>query len=268
MNNDRRDTLNWADEIEDGSFPPLPNFKGAGQEEAAVHKNAARGGNRVNKHPASSMLPMNYAKVIASRNLPRKLTRRDKNLIEKATSPVKEPVEFDRVKFRINSSIFAKYKGKEKFYIARQLLKTIGLGSKRGEKSKYFDLSLIGNSIIELYVPRPEKEAVMAILAGKSLEILNSGVMDLPEHGRTSQETANNHLVTRLSVLYKRANLVRHKECILRGVPAELQALIVAKASAVEEVAGILRENSHHDEQYSDTEMAHIEPEPIGRGSR
>ena len=96
MNNDRRDTLNWADEIEDGSFPPLPNFKGAGQEEAAVHKNAARGGNRVNKHPASSMLPMNYAKVIASRNLPRKLTRRDKNLIEKATSPVKEPVELTR----------------------------------------------------------------------------------------------------------------------------------------------------------------------------
>ena len=260
MNYVQRQSLSWADEIDNGEFPELPTFRDQGGR-AAVQKNAALGGNRINKPPANSMFNMNYASKVVN-GKPRRLSQRDKKLIERATTPRPEPVEFDRVRFKINSSIFSKYKGREKYYIARQLLKTIGLGSKRNEKSKYFDLSLVGNSIIELYVPRPGRDSVIDILRARNLEIISAGMLDLPEHSRISQETARNYLVSRLSVLYKRASLIRLKECILRGVPEDLQQMIVNKANTVLQ---ILEEN---DGGIADTEMALNEPEPTGHGSQ
>jgi hypothetical protein len=173
----------------------------------------------------------NWAQV-AAKLQPRQLKTRDKRLIERALRPRTEPLEFDRVAFRVNSNIFKKYKNKDKFYIARMLVKTMGLGATRDRRSLYFDLSLIGNSVVELYVPRPQLEEVKRIIVEKNLQLIDDDRRRLPDFTRVSKEKVKEAMTTRLALLYRRATLVKLKECILKDLPEEEQRTIVEKSKS------------------------------------
>jgi hypothetical protein len=215
-------------------------------------------------------IPRNYASVAAApaqapRPSSRKLTSKDTKLINRALAPKTTPVEFDRVSFRVQSGIFSKYKAGDRFFIARMLLKQLGLGGGPDSRRKYFDLSLIGNSVIEIYVPRPELVQVQKILRDHNLSVIEEGPLFSPDFGTASSEKIRDAVVSRLSGLYRRASLMRLKECILRDLPEELKQAIREKAIPREAVAAaILAHASASLTESTDIQMS----EPLGAGSQ
>ena len=197
-----------------------------------------------------------YAERAAAPAKPRPFNRlaKVKRDVFKALAPREEPSEFDRVQFRINSSVLSKYTGKEKFSVARLILKKIGLDRQGQSRRKYVELSLIGNSVIEIYVPRGELETVRAAVRNAGLIVLESHPNHVPSFGKLSQDQANEAMISRLASLYKRASFIRLKECIVRGLDDETAEKIKRKARLSEDME-------------IDVELA-LQPGPQGAGSQ
>ena len=103
-----------------------------------------------------------------------------------------------------------------------KLIKILGIGRWT------LEYSLIGNSILEIYVKSDSVESVKQELAKKEMNLLQDfDITAKPEHAQT--EDFKHLLVKRIKFLYERARLVNMKKCILSGLSDDIVTAVTSK---------------------------------------
>jgi hypothetical protein len=160
-----------------------------------------------------------------------KQTRRhNKNFrrkVAQAFKPRGDPIEFTKIHIPIpsNSSLKA-CPPREKRRWLRQATKFMDI------HKSVFEVSKIGNSIMEIYVPDHALDEVASKLEARGIERVNLQVDKTPEFARQgSQEAIQKATVNRLANLFRNAKLLRLKDCILRGYSQETQEAVKSQAA-------------------------------------
>ena len=135
-----------------------------------------------------------------------------KRMAARALKPVTEPVEFEKIQFKVGSSAFKKQPNHVKNKVMWQILKNLKVNK------EVFLASRIGNSILEIYVTKSAVEKVEALLQASEVEIVELDTFTNPTFGKTKNDEP---IISRLAMLVNKAKLVKLKECVLRNVSAE-----------------------------------------------
>lgn len=180
-------------------------------------QNASSSNSDDNKQRNTDTRP-NWAKVAASGLS----AKRIKSFAAKALAPRTEPLEFVKVQFKIASSRKLKeLRGKEVNLLLRGMTKALGIDR------VVFDVSKIGNSVIEIIIPTKEEAQVLAILNDRQLEVItNLGCPDFASNNANTEKA----MISRLASQYARAKLVRVRSCILRDLTPDMQKQVIARA--------------------------------------
>jgi hypothetical protein len=172
--------------------------------------------------------PKSYANVAA---IPPVVTTRPRRVTKASTTIFqerKEAAEFSRLHFNTPRANYKNLNSsKEVTQAIRGALKSAGIASKVPLFSK------IGDSVLELYVPKCEVENVTQIMESKKVkQLTNFDLLATPKISTVPQKAMENMLVKRLTFLYRIAKFQKLKECILAGVPEELRQTIKDQAAA------------------------------------
>lgn len=145
--------------------------------------------------------------------------------IAKAFEPSTEPIEFVKIQFVVpNTKSIKQLKPYARREWVQRALKFLGV------RKETFEHSLIGCSIVEIYVPAEEASAVKAKLADRGVELVTNGKL-CPENHKQSPEKIEKAIISRLATLLNRAKLVRLKACILRDFPENVKQAALKKAA-------------------------------------
>ena len=133
------------------------------------------------------------------------------------TKKRREPLEFVRLHIEIYDTRSIK-RAKKEMQVAKlvwTLLKMIGIARWT------LEYSLIGNSILEIYVKANNLNSVKETLAEKEMNLIEEfDIATKPTHAQT--DDYKSLLVKRIKFLYGRARLVNLRKCILGGLPEEI----------------------------------------------
>jgi hypothetical protein len=123
---------------------------------------------------------------------------------------------------------------KEKCQIANQYLTLIGV------KSKVIRYSMIGKSVLEIYVAKPvEQQVKNAFLEGNPKCIIkNFDPMDL-SHRHNSNKDPESQIVNRLATLVYSSPFKKLTECMLEGFPQHIQDKVLKLVNDRKAKAGI-----------------------------
>lgn len=92
-------------------------------------------------------------------------------------------------------------------------------------------VSKIGNSIIEIYIPKPEKEQILAKLEEQNVKVdLNYNITDRSPY-LTKTKNPKEKMIRRLAFLYGKAKFANLKKCILSGLDEDDKDLIITAAN-------------------------------------
>jgi hypothetical protein len=179
------------------------------------------------------------------------------------TATIRVPQEFHRVYVRWNpSQDIRKYKYSEKVKLVRQWLKLIKLTNKVKE------ISLIGNSVIEAYVP--------SITLDEVLNTFNHhNVHRIEDFQRLSSPFDQGHTdvrsrtITRLKFLYKRNNLINMRKAILEDLPED----VITEITTIDSSTHVNYENNNINEQNTNINEddvninEELSPEPVNNNT-
>lgn len=159
-----------------------------------------------------------------------KQTRREaiklRKKIDKAFAPRTDPAEFVKVHIAIpNNSSLKACPPRDKRKWLRQACKSLNI-------NKFvFDVSKIGNSIMEIYIPELAMDEVVQRLDDKGAVRIAVSHDKIPDYAPASTEALKKSIINRLASLYRFARLVRLRECILRGYSEEIQNAVKEKTA-------------------------------------
>lgn len=149
---------------------------------------------------------------------------RDKKLKKMARKlATRKSQEFEKLWIKLNNSLFKTLssQGMSTTEILKNMLRSVGI------KNDVVALSKIGNSLLEIYVPVSKLDKVTGRLAQHRVEF-ETGLDQTAAPPYGPQGSRNIEImVQRLAHLYENKKLLNLRECILRGLPLEIQDQIM-----------------------------------------
>jgi hypothetical protein len=172
-------------------------------------------------------------------------TKKAKNYKKIGRSLLKKqdkPLEFTRVHFQVLDN--RPIKKCKNFHEVKEVIR--GLFADLKIKKSVVEFSMIGKSIIEMYVKTDHMAKVEEALASHDIKLdFNMDLTAPPEFAKVKDPQGK--LVSRLGFLYKQARLQNLRECILENLTQELKEAVVAaageKPKVVEQEIIVLEEN-------------------------
>ena len=164
------------------------------------------------------------------KNQARKLQVEDIGFI--ASSLVKEvnkPKEFSKVAFSIsNKRVFKGFTYSQKQATLKKIIHQFGLNQ------KVVRISLVGDSVLELYTIKEEKDLVIARMQSNGWNLINFKPEELPEF-TTSKDAKEqkNALVNRLAYLYAGTQLLNLKKIILQDISEDSRMEILTRVEEI-----------------------------------
>ena len=164
------------------------------------------------------------------KNQARKLLVEDIGFI--ASSLVKEvnkPKEFSKVAFSIsNKRVFKGFTYSQKQATLKKIIHQFGLNQ------KVVRISLVGDSVLELYTIKEEKDLVIARMQSNGWNLINFKPEELPEF-TTSKDAKEqkNALVNRLAYLYAGTQLLNLKKIILQDISEDSRMEILTRVEEI-----------------------------------
>ena len=164
------------------------------------------------------------------KNQARKLLVEDIGFI--ASSLVKEvnkPKEFSKVAFSIsNKRVFKGFTYSQKQETLKKIIHQFGLNQ------KVVRISLVGDSVLELYTIKEEKDLVIARMQSNGWNLINFKPEELPEF-TTSKDAKEqkNALVNRLAYLYAGTQLLNLKKIILQDISEDSRMEILTRVEEI-----------------------------------
>ena len=164
------------------------------------------------------------------KNQARKLQVEDIGFI--ASSLVKEvnkPKEFSKVAFSIsNKRVFKGFTYSQKQATLTKIIHQFGLNQ------KVVRISLVGDSVLELYTIKEEKDLVIARMQSNGWNLINFKPEELPEF-TTSKDAKEqkNALVNRLAYLYAGTQLLNLKKIILQDISEDSRMEILTRVEEI-----------------------------------
>ena len=105
----------------------------------------------------------------------------------------------------------------------------------QGIRDHVLEISLIGLSIVELYINAERKIEIEQVLTKKEIEILvDYNPLMVPTYAR--EENIEPRIVKRISWMYGRARTQRLKACMLEGLPENVCQEIIAESINIQKV--------------------------------
>ena len=148
-----------------------------------------------------------------------------KRAAARAIQPRTEPLEFERVHFRLNDS-----RPLKRCTNAREAQNLLwNIVAKIKIREAVVAVSKIGNSVLEIYIPSQEKDRVIKCLDESKLEVLTDyDLCAVPVYGN---QNVTETLERRLVHMYRQAKLGNLRKCILTGLPKDMADRIAEKAT-------------------------------------
>lgn len=157
-----------------------------------------------------------------------KLKKFSKEDAVKMFQPLPAPVEFERIHVQIydRKELLKCSSAAEKTQVINSVVQKIGLADKVAAKS------LIGNSLLELYVPKHLKDDIKVSLKEKNISLTNFIPEEIPSYAKTSD--CSSKIINRLSYLYRKSRFTNLKECILRGYSDKIRNAVLASITEMQ----------------------------------
>jgi hypothetical protein len=163
-------------------------------------------------------------------------TKQLKRNAQRLTRPVGPPIEFSKIHYKLNDSRPLKKcnSSREVNALLRAHIKAVDINNDT------FAISKIGNSVLEIIVPKNKRNLIRGKLEENNLEVL----ADFTNSGNPAYVNPNfkETMIRRLTNQLKYARLANVKKCIRSGVPAEILAevdAILNQSEAVKETASV-----------------------------
>jgi hypothetical protein len=198
---------------------PLPRII-TGRQKPVV---GLQGGQDQQQGPAGSYAEA--ARKNAGRESRRTIQRRVGRMFEPRST---EPLEFKKVHVKVDAREMRRAKNTGSLdRTVQEITRYAGV-----PKRDVFLHSCIGNSIVEFYVPALAHDRIVGSLkmAGVPVEA-SFNPAEVPKFAPVKEQAANAFMVKRLAFLYRRARLVKLKECILSGFTNEICVAVKAAAT-------------------------------------
>lgn len=142
---------------------------------------------------------------------------------------VNKPKEFSKVAFSItNKRVFKGFTYAQKQATLKKIIHQFGLNQ------KVVRISLIGDSVLELYTIKEEKELVIARMQSNGWNLFNFKPEELPEFKSSKDEKdQKSALINRLAYLYAGTYLINLREIILQDISEETKNEIISRAEEI-----------------------------------
>ena len=149
-----------------------------------------------------------------------------------ASSLVKEvnkPKKFSKVAFGItNKRVFRGFTYTQKQATLKKIIHQFGLNQ------KVVRISLIGDSVLELYTISEEKDLVIARMQSNGWNLIDFKPEEIPEfNSKKDEKDQKGALINRLAYLYAGTYLINLKETILQDISEEIQQEIISRAEEI-----------------------------------
>ena len=149
-----------------------------------------------------------------------------------ANSLVKEvnkPKEFSKVAFSIsNKRVLKGFSYSQKQATLKKIIHQYGLNQ------KVVRISLVGDSVLELYTIKEEKDLVVARMKSNGWNVINFKPEELPEFTASKDaKDQKNALINRLAFLYAGTYLLNLKEIILQDISEDTRNEILSRVEEI-----------------------------------
>ena len=147
-----------------------------------------------------------------------------------------KPKEFSKVAFSIsNKRVFKGFTYTQKQTTIKKIIHQYGLNQ------KVVRISLVGDSVLELYTIHEEKEIVISRMQSNGWNLVNFKPEELPEFTSHKDENAQKQaLINRVAFLYAGTTLLNLRKILLDSEPT--RNLILARAEEILEKRTAIKE--------------------------
>jgi len=142
---------------------------------------------------------------------------------------VNKPKEFSKVAFSItNKRVFKGFTYAQKQTTLKKIIHQFGLDQ------KVVRISLIGDSVLELYTIKEEKELVIARMQSNGWNLVDFKPEEVPKfESKKDEKDQKSALINRLAYLYAGTYLINLREIILQGITEETKDQIISRAEEI-----------------------------------
>jgi hypothetical protein len=151
---------------------------------------------------------------------------------------VNKPKEFSKVAFNItNKRVFRGFSYAQKHATIKKIIHQYGLNQ------KVVRISLVGDSVLELYTIKEEEETVIARMKSNGWNLINFKPEELPEFSSKNDEMAQKTaLINRIGFLYAGTTLINLRKILLEDISEESRAEIIKRAEEIVEKRNAIKE--------------------------
>ena len=149
-----------------------------------------------------------------------------------------KPKEFSKVAFSIsNKRVFKGFTYTQKQTTIKKIIHQYGLNQ------KVVRISLVGDSVLELYTIHEEKEIVISRMQSNGWNLVNFKPEELPEFTSHKDENAQKQaLINRVAFLYAGTTLLNLRKILLEDISEPTRNLILARAEEILEKRTAIKE--------------------------
>ncbi len=151
---------------------------------------------------------------------------------------INKPKEFSKVAFNItNKRVFKGFSYAQKQATIKKIIHQYGLNQ------KVVRISLVGDSVLELYTIKEEKELVIARMKSNGWNLINFKPEELPEFSSKKDELAQKMaLINRIGFLYAGTTLINLRKILLEDISDSTRTEIIQKAEEIIERRNAIKE--------------------------
>ena len=181
-------------------------------------------------------------KIIMSKikkNQATKLQSEDIGFIAKSlVKEIGKPKEFSKVAFGIsNKRVFKGFTYAQKQSTIKKIIHQFGLNQ------KVVRISLVGDSVLELYTLKEEKETVIARMESNGWNLVDFKPEALPKFSSHKDENAQKTaLINRVAFLYAGTTLINLRKILLEDISEDTRNQIVERAEEIHEKRTAIKE--------------------------
>lgn len=149
-----------------------------------------------------------------------------------------KPKEFSKVAFSIsNKRVFKGFTYTQKQTTIKKIIHQYGLNQ------KVVRISLVGDSVLELYTIKEEKEIVISRMKSNGWNLVNFKPEELPEFASQKDENAQKQaLINRVAFLYAGTTLLNLRKILLEDISETTQNQILGRAEEILEKRTAIKE--------------------------
>lgn len=173
------------------------------------------------------------------KNQARKLDVEDIGFIANSlVQEVNKPKEFSKVVFNItNKRVFRGFSYSQKQATIKKIIHQYGLNQ------KVVRISLVGDSVLELYTIKEETEIVTARMKSNGWNLINFKPEELPDFLSKNDEMAQKTaLINRIGFLYAGTTLINLRKILLEDISEESRTQIIKRAEEIVEKRNAIKE--------------------------